>query len=376
MALPPNAVFEARILVGGRLFFTSDQSYPVLTGGQGHEVEVLLRRAAGPASGGAGSPGRLPATFAGDLPCADCPGMRHRLELFQDEVFFLRVSDLGKSESAGFDDIGTWTVASDRRTLVLFGGREELKFSIRGADTLRKLDRDGQTIASSLNYDLKRTKSPPSLEPRLSMRGMYRYLADAGLFTECLTRKTFPVAQEKDNAALESAYSKTRRTPGEELLVNVEGQLAMRSKTESKGRQPTLVVERFAGVWPGETCGSRFSTEPLENTYWKLTRVGNAPVVVSSQQREPHFILSSDSRRVSGSGGCNRLTGSYQLSGDQLTFGQMAGTMMACPEGMDTEQAFLGALSQAKRVKITRQHLELYDATGTLVARFEARHMP
>ena len=109
---------RARIFVGGRLFFTTDQRYPVLTGGQGHEVEVLLRRAgAGPASGGAGSLGRLPATFAGDLPCADCPGMRHRLELFQDEAFFLRVSYLGKSESAGFDDIGTWTVASDRRTL-------------------------------------------------------------------------------------------------------------------------------------------------------------------------------------------------------------------------------------------------------------------
>jgi heat shock protein HslJ len=54
----------------------------------------------------------------------------------------------------------------------------------------------------------------------------------------------------------------------------------------------------------------------------------------------------------------------------------MAGTMMACPEGMDTEKAFLGALSQANRAKITRQHLELFDATGNRVARFEARHMP
>jgi heat shock protein HslJ len=97
---------------------------------------------------------------------------------------------------------------------------------------------------------------------------------------------------------------------------------------------------------------------------------------VSSQQREPHFILNSDSRRVSGSGGCNRLTASYQLSGEQLTFGQMAGTMMACPDGMDTEKAFLAALSQAKRAKITRQHLELFDASGNVVARFEARHMP
>jgi copper homeostasis protein (lipoprotein) len=369
---------RARILVGGKLFFVSDRSYPVLTAGQGNEVAVLLRRpGAGAASGGAGALGRLPATFVGDLPCADCPGMRHRLELFEDEAFYLRVSYLGKSESAGFDDVGTWAVAGDRRTLVLFGNREApLQLAIRGADTLRKLDLAGRSITSSLNHDLKRVKSAPSLEPRLLMRGMYRYLADAGLFTECVTRRTWPVAQEKENAALESAYSRTRREPGEELLVSVEGQVATRASREGRGRQPTLVVERFAGVWPAETCGSRSSTEPLENTYWKLTRLGNTPVVPVAQPPEPHFVLSSDARRVSGSGGCNRLIGSYEVKGDQLTFGQMAGTMMACPDGMDTEKAFLNALSQAQKVKITRQHLELFDATGNLVARFEARHMP
>jgi copper homeostasis protein (lipoprotein) len=135
------------------------------------------------------------------------------------------------------------------------------------------------------------------------------------------------------------------------------------------------VVERFTGIWPGETCGARFATEPLENTYWKLTRLGGTPVTVASRQREPHVILKPESRRVGGSGGCNRLVGSYELQGDRLTFGQMAGTRMACPEGSDTEQAFLEALRHVHTWKITGQHLELFDAAGTPVARFEARHV-
>ena len=65
----------------------------------------------------------------------------------------------------------------------------------------------------------------------------------------------------------------------------------MQPKMEGEGQQPTLVVERFIGIWPGETCGARFATEPLENTYWKLTRLGDAPITVASQQREPHVIL-------------------------------------------------------------------------------------
>ena len=78
---------------------------------------------------------------------------------------------------------------------------------------------------------------------------------------------------------------------------------------------------------------------------------------------------------MSGSDGCNRLMASYELKGDQLTFGQTAGTMMACPEGMETEKLFLEALKHVSRWKIAGQHLALIDAAGNEVARFEARRM-
>jgi heat shock protein HslJ len=64
--------------------------------------------------------------------------------------------------------------------------------------------------------------------------------------------------------------------------------------------------------------------------------------------------------------------GSYQVNGDQLKFSQIAGTRMACPQGMDTEQAFLQALAQVQRWKITGQKLDLLDTTGKVVARFKA----
>jgi uncharacterized lipoprotein YbaY len=39
---------RARIRVGGKLLFTTDQYYPVLTGGNGNEVILMLRRIGGP----------------------------------------------------------------------------------------------------------------------------------------------------------------------------------------------------------------------------------------------------------------------------------------------------------------------------------------
>jgi putative lipoprotein len=120
---------------------------------------------------------------------------------------------------------------------------------------------------------------------------------------------------------------------------------------------------------------SRTATEPLENTYWKLMRLGDAPVTMAPRQREPHLILNSMARRVGGSGGCNHLAGSYEVKGDRLSLGPTTTTLMACTEGMETEKAFLDVLEKVSGWRITGQQLELLDAGGNVVARFEARHL-
>jgi heat shock protein HslJ len=138
--------------------------------------------------------------------------------------------------------------------------------------------------------------------------------------------------------------------------------------------RPTLVVERFVSI-TGATCGNRQSTAVLENTYWKLVRLGATPVAVAENQREPHFVLQPETGRVAGSGGCNRLAGSYTLAGDTLTFSQLAGTMMACLDGMDVERAFHDALGQVASWRIEGETLQLFDAAGTSIAQFESRYM-
>src|SRR6185503_1942759 len=368
---------RATITVDEKLLFTTDQLYPVLTQGNGRNVELVLRQT-GEARPGAAEPdfskfGQPPASFSGDLPCADCPGIRYRLNLFADQSFFLSTVYLGRDNPVTYD-IGSWILSSDRQTMTLHGGQERpLTFRVIDPNTLRKLDLGGHDIASALNYSLTRMEQFEAIEAHLAMRGMYRHLADAGTFTECLTRQRWPVAMDDDNVALERAYLKVRREPGEELMVSVEGQLKMLLPMERKDRMPTLVVNRFMGLWPGETCGERFATSTLQNTYWKLTALNGKPVFVAEQQHEPSLVLHSENSRIAGSGGCNRLMGSYEVRGHEVRFGQLAGTMMACPDGMDTEKEFLDTLPHMTRWRIVGEHLEFYDASGTVLGRFEAR---
>ncbi|WP_108445133.1 META domain-containing protein [Halomonas denitrificans] len=124
-------------------------------------------------------------------------------------------------------------------------------------------------------------------------------------------------------------------------------------------------------------CASTARTvdEPLVNTYWKLTHLSDAPVTVVEQQREAHFVLRVDDQRVMGSTGCNRMTGSYRLEGDALSFEQLASTRRACADGMQTEQAFLDALGRVAEWRIEGQQLTLVDAGGEVLARLQAVHL-
>jgi heat shock protein HslJ len=53
----------------------------------------------------------------------------------------------------------------------------------------------------------------------------------------------------------------------------------------------------------------------------------------------------------------------------------MAGTMMACKEGMEQEAAFLKALESTVSWEIRGEHLEFLDARGVMLLRFESRYM-
>ena len=203
------------------------------------------------------------------------------------------------------------------------------------------------------------------------MVGLYSYIADTGSFLRCDTQQRLPVATEGDNAALESAYSNTRRNPGEGLLAEVVGRIVERLPMEGRTR-PTLVVDRFVTIRAEDSCPKQAgdAAPGLTNTYWKLTQLGGSAIVPEKGKREAHLIFKD--QRVSGSGGCNSMAGGYTLDGETLKFSQMAGTMMACAAGMDEESRLGLALTLVARWKISGRQLDLLDSEGQLLARLEA----
>ena len=126
----------------------------------------------------------------------------------------------------------------------------------------------------------------------------------------------------------------------------------------------------IAGSMQGQSGGKHKPAAPLEKTEWKLTWLGTTKIESGTPQLAPYIQLDPESHRVSGSGGCNRLMGGYELEGDHLKFTQMAMSRMACIDGGDTESKFAKVLDQVTSWKMEKGKLLVMDADGHVLAKF------
>lgn len=104
----------------------------------------------------------------------------------------------------------------------------------------------------------------------------------------------------------------------------------------------------------------------LNGTEWQVELLGGEAVLADST---PTISFAADENRVAGHGSCNRFMGSFEAGADgALGFGELASTMMACPEAlMQQEDRYMKLLGVVQRYQIVGGALVLSGADGELV---------
>lgn len=137
--------------------------------------------------------------------------------------------------------------------------------------------------------------------------------------------------------------------------------------TRGNSNRVAILMRSVSAVGSGVQTG-------LENSRWVPTQIAGRGVSVTEAQREPWIELEPRSKRMTGSGGCNRISGGYEAGPGTLRFGQIMHTQMACP-AMEGETAFLRALTNTRRYQVLGRVLELRDDSGRVLARLEERNL-
>ena len=103
---------------------------------------------------------------------------------------------------------------------------------------------------------------------------------------------------------------------------------------------------------------------PLGGAVVEACRDGVVGPVVVEPGTRPTAVFGADGG-LSGSASCNTFNNTYQVDGEQISFGPAASTMMACDTGMDQEAAYFSALEAAATYTIEGGQLKIFDGTGT-----------
>ena len=101
---------------------------------------------------------------------------------------------------------------------------------------------------------------------------------------------------------------------------------------------------------------------------WTLTSYGPAGAPVAAVEDSGAQLTFNEDGSVAGNSGCNGFGGDYTVEGDQITFGQIASTLMACDDPrMTQEQAVHQVLTDTASFEIEGNTLTLTNNDRVLI---------
>ncbi len=84
--------------------------------------------------------------------------------------------------------------------------------------------------------------------------GMYRYMADAALFEDCVSQKRYPVAFLGANMEMERQYGQIKKEAGSPVYVEVEGFVKELPAMEGDGTEAQLIITKVLGFIADGQC--------------------------------------------------------------------------------------------------------------------------
>jgi putative lipoprotein len=246
------------------------------------------------------------------------------------------------------------------------------------------------------------SSASPSESTTHVFRGSVRYHQRIALPPDAVVRVIIEDVSQADGApksfAEENLPTKGRQIPikfdvkYDPAAIDPTHRYQIRAKITSGGRLMFTSTNAYPVLTQGaptdnvaidlEQVSAQYSQHPSDSAdhgqtalidrQWTLAEVnGKTP---ENQTPQAYIKLNQKTQRVEGSGGCNRLMGSFQLEGRTLHFKEMGATMMACDgDVMNQERAFLAALNATESYRIHGTTLTLLGKDGKVLARLEAQ---
>lgn len=332
----------------------------------------------------------LPASFTGTTPCADCPGIKQTLTLRPDGLYFLQRQYLGKKKRLSLEH-GVWRVDASGTKLTLHNGDAVTQqFVVTSAGRLQLLHQSAESNDTNIHVVLSRAARVEPMNKESQWRGEFQFTEGTPVFTDCVSGLHWSVGKGAEIAHLKNKYSEENKP----LLIHFSGKL-VKFSAKAGSPQEEIVIEKIASVENGVSCvknsiektntktisgsknptvGGTFGSTNLAGADWKLIKLnGNEINMPSTRMQSIRIKFFTSDSRILGNGGCNQISGHYELEGSSLHITKMSNLMRACETPfMDMESQILKKILEAVTAyRIEDKHL-VFLIGDRVLARFEA----
>lgn len=116
------------------------------------------------------------------------------------------------------------------------------------------------------------------------------------------------------------------------------------------------------------SCSPKLSPDSYwQDKKWVVREVNGTPVQLSGTNRDAHLNFSPADKRFTGSGGCNRISGTYEITtSGRIDFSDPTRTRMACDD-IAFEDNFLNLLERVDRFTVENNRMYLKDNNRVLL---------
>ncbi|MCI5130586.1 MAG: META domain-containing protein [Candidatus Electrothrix sp. EH2] len=311
----------------------------------------------------------LPAVFHADLPLKKYPPASFELVLRPRGMYFLQMKRKAPADTAVQAEIGMWRYDQKQKILRLTGYDKAVRvFRLTGKRTLKLLKISGGMMPSVTGYPFILTDKKPRYDGAVRMRGMYSRKRGRGVLQECLSREKFPLLSQ-GAADIKKAYQNILHGRSESLFVLLDVRISSRA-----GRGDRLVParSRAVNIDPYRSCkGKRRRIATITDKRWYLIELAGRAAKPEQMNKKtlPFLKVQRGDQLIQGFAGCNNFTGSWLFTDNDFIFSRIKATRMACPVGMEVEDAFLRALDNTRGYTIRGNILSLRDQKGRVLAR-------
>ena len=314
--------------------------------------------------------------WLGMLPCADCEGIDYQINLKNDYTFKQKSVYKGKSEEI-FIDEGRWGFVSD--SVIAVSGNEDYKMFLIQQDHLVMLDQDGNKIESSFEERYHLSKDDGTVKEIVPVKPVEEVVEmNLNYYQEkFLSGVDFIARGNEPNWTLEIDLEKSMsfaamydikvKTPAVEGIKAQDSDVTLyTAKTDSGELVITVIKDKCQDNMSGENFPYKVRVEaksPADSTYKTFEGCGRFlydirlyDIYVMEEmtgfnlKKEklmkgmPTFEFNLTDMRFGGHAGCNQINGGISVVGNKITFGNLVGTLMSCPN-MKIEKAVITALN-------------------------------